>query len=225
MPSVEVVNQRTPTCLHCEGRFRVVLPAKGDQESLAAAFARSRFEFMGAVRERTGCSVLDAKGMAGHVVATLGRCHRCGHEIRDRLLVDCPRCRSLNLQLGRPAEDVTCPACGFAGLADGYGSYEVCDVCGWEDDGVQLANPTSGGGANTRSLAEVQAEIVGRIPVDVTTHGEFRRDPRWRPLSPGELTEAEGKRCLQHWHTPAAQDRMDVYWVRDNRPTLEGTAE
>jgi hypothetical protein len=39
--SVESVNQREITCRHCEGRFRVVLPTKGDQESLAAVFARS----------------------------------------------------------------------------------------------------------------------------------------------------------------------------------------
>jgi hypothetical protein len=113
----------------------------------------------------------------------------------------------------RPAENVTCPACGFAALADGYGSHEICGVCEWEDDGVQLANPTSAGGANERSLAEVQADIVGRIPVDVTTHGEFQRDPRWRPLSPRELSEAEGKRRSQHWHTPAAHNRSDVYWL------------
>ncbi len=115
---------------------------------------------------------------------------------------------------GRPAEDVTCPACGFAVLADGYGSYEICEVCGWEDDGVQLANPTSGGGANRRSLADTQAEIVDRLPVGVMTHGEFRRDPLWRPLNAEELAEAETKRRFRHWHTTAAQDRRDVYWLR-----------
>jgi hypothetical protein len=118
-------------------------------------------------------------------------------------------------------EDVTCPACGFAVLADGYGSYEICSVCGWEDDGVQLTNPTSGGGANRQSLAELQAEVVGRIPLEVTTHGEFRRDPLWRPLSKNELDEADSKRRSQYWHTPAATDRTDVYWLR--APELDRT--
>jgi ribosomal protein S27E len=214
LPSIDLINQRTPTCLGCEGRFRVVLPTKSDQESLALVFARSRIEFIDALREATGCGLPEAKGVAGHVVSTLGHCHRCNHEIRDRLVVDCPRCRSLNIQFGRPAEDVTCPACGFAVLADGYGSYEICEVCGWEDDGVQLANPTSGGGANRRSLADTQAEIVGRLPVGVMTHGEFCRDPLWRPLNAKEVAEAETKRRFRHWHTTAVEDRMDVYWLR-----------
>lgn len=218
MPSVESVNQRRTTCLSCKGRFRLVLPTRGDQETLAAVFARSRIEFMSALRESTGCALADAKAIAEHVVSKLGCCHRCGREIRDRLLVDCPHCRALNIQLGRPIEDVTCPACGFAVLADGYGSYEICGVCGWEDDGVQLANPTSGGGANRQSLAEVQADVVGRIPLEVTTRGELERDPLWRPLNRHELDEAETKRRLQHWHTPAAQNPMDAYWLRAARP-------
>jgi ribosomal protein S27E len=219
--SIEFVNQRQSTCLRCEARFRLVLPTRGDQESLAAVFACSRIEFMSALRESTGCGLVDTKAMAEHVVSKLRCCHRCGREIRDRLLVDCPRCRALNIQLGRPMEDVTCPACGFAVLAEGYGSYEICGVCGWEDDGVQLANPTSGGGANAQSLAESQAKIIGRIPLNVLTHGEFQRDPLWRPLHKNELDEAESKRRSQHWHTPAATDRTDVYWLR--APALDRT--
>lgn len=134
----------------------------------------------------------------------------------------CPRCSSLNIQLGRPAEDVTCPACGFAVLAEGYGSYEICEICGWEDDGVQLANPTSGGGANRHSLADAQAVIIARLPVSVMTHGEFRRDPLWRPLSAHERAEAEAKRRVRHWHTTAAQDRMDAYWLRAPLPPDHG---
>jgi len=149
MLSIESVNQRPRTCLRCEGKFHVILPVgRGEQESLAGILARSRVELIDALRESTGCGLVDAKGVVQHVATMHGRCHRCGEAIRDRLLVDCPRCRSLNIQLGRPTEDVTCPACGFQVLAEGYGSYEICEICGWEDDSVQLANPTSGGGAN-----------------------------------------------------------------------------
>ncbi len=35
-----------------------------------------------------------------------------------------------------------CPACGFKTLeGDWFGTYDICGVCGWEDDHVQLANP------------------------------------------------------------------------------------
>ena len=94
----------------------------------------------------------------------------------------------------------------------------LCSVCGWEDDGVQLANPTSSGGANRQSLAEVQAEVIARIPLEVTARGEVERDPLWRPLNRHELDEAETKRRLQHWHTPATQNRMDAYWLRAAPP-------
>lgn len=33
-------------------------------------------------------------------------------------------------------------------LADMPGSYEICPVCFWEDDGVQFRWPTMGDGAN-----------------------------------------------------------------------------
>ena len=214
--SVELLNQRVPTCVRCDGHFHVVLPGRSDQERLARVFSRSRIEFIGALRESTGCTLRDAKGIAGHVTGAVGygQCHRCGGAIRDRLLDDCRRCRSLNIQLGRPSEDLTCPACGFAVFGeDTYGSYEICEVCGWEDDGVQLANPTSGGGANHRSLAEVQAEILIRIPLNVNTHGELVRDPLWRPLNEGELADADSKRSITHWHTPAVCDRSEVYWL------------
>lgn len=37
------------------------------------------------------------------------------------------------------------------------GDYEICDVCGWEDDPVQSDDPTFEGGANRSSLNEVRA--------------------------------------------------------------------
>lgn len=98
----------------------------------------------------------------------------------------------------------------FRRIADGYDSHEICGICGWEDDDVQLANPTSWSGANRGSLAEVQAEILARLPLDVVKHGELRRDPRWRPLDALELADSNTTRALRHWHTAPPQARIDV---------------
>jgi hypothetical protein len=44
-----------------------------------------------------------------------------------------------------------CLCCGSAVIAV-RGAYEICQVCGWEDDPVQAADPDSRGGANKASL-------------------------------------------------------------------------
>ena len=46
-----------------------------------------------------------------------------------------------------------CACCGFATLPAGS-VYEICQLCGWQDDGVQNADPDYAGGANLLSLNE-----------------------------------------------------------------------
>ena len=46
-----------------------------------------------------------------------------------------------------------CPVCGEFEFSE-QGSYEICDVCDWEDDPVQLAQPNLAGGANQFSLTQ-----------------------------------------------------------------------
>ena len=49
-----------------------------------------------------------------------------------------------------------CPVCGT--LVDGQAeSYEICPVCGWEDDPVQREDPAYTGGANAPALAGARA--------------------------------------------------------------------
>ena len=48
-----------------------------------------------------------------------------------------------------------CPVCGkydFARKDD----FDVCDVCGWENDGLQEDDPDYKGGANAMSLNEAR---------------------------------------------------------------------
>lgn len=55
---------------------------------------------------------------------------------------------------------VKCPCCDSYTVSE-VGGYEICPVCGWEDDPVQLADPDCEGGANHQSLSEArQAWLV-----------------------------------------------------------------
>ena len=51
-----------------------------------------------------------------------------------------------------------CACCGYLTMRvpPGDGSYEICPVCFWEDDGVQWKNPDYPGGANKPSLREAR---------------------------------------------------------------------
>jgi hypothetical protein len=56
--------------------------------------------------------------------------------------------------LGRRA---ACPCCGYLTFRRGARhSYELCEVCFWEDDGTQFVNPDYGSGANHVSLLEAR---------------------------------------------------------------------
>ena len=49
-------------------------------------------------------------------------------------------------------KEIKCPCCGKSKVAE----YDICDVCNWENDPVQNANPELAGGANAMSLAEAR---------------------------------------------------------------------
>lgn len=57
-----------------------------------------------------------------------------------------------------------CPCCGEYHFEE-EDFYEVCEVCGWEDDGLQRDEPDYEGGANTISLN--QAREVWRQTHDI----------------------------------------------------------
>jgi hypothetical protein len=51
---------------------------------------------------------------------------------------------------------IKCPVCGESEFERDF-DLDVCDICGWENDGVQLDDPDYRGGANTESLNEARA--------------------------------------------------------------------
>ncbi|MFC5904955.1 CPCC family cysteine-rich protein [Streptomyces zhihengii] len=55
---------------------------------------------------------------------------------------------------------IPCVCCGHLTLSEPPGSYEICPVCFWEDDRVQLRWPDWTGGANRPSLIEAQVNFT-----------------------------------------------------------------
>ena len=49
-----------------------------------------------------------------------------------------------------------CPCCGYQTLTELPGNYEICEICFWEDDPVQLAQLDLVGGANHVSLRQAR---------------------------------------------------------------------
>ena len=54
-----------------------------------------------------------------------------------------------------------CPCCGYYTFNEEVnGSYDICGVCFWEDDPVQLEDPTVEGGANHVSLIQARKNYL-----------------------------------------------------------------
>jgi hypothetical protein len=214
MLTVARVNARAATCALCEARFHVGWPGRDERDHLARMSGHSRVELIDALCTRGGCAVADATAIAGHMTTAVGECHHCGQELPGRPVVDCPRCRSLNNQFARRQERAACPSCGFEMFSEGYGSFSICNICEWEDCGLQLANPTSDGGPNRESLLEYQTEILRRIPLGITMYRGYLRDPRWRPLNADEIADFKAKEAIDSYYHPPIGSSGDVYWLK-----------
>jgi hypothetical protein len=58
------------------------------------------------------------------------------------------------------SERFPCPCCGFLTLSSAPpGTYALCPVCDWEDDGVQFEDPDYPGGANKECLNAARANF------------------------------------------------------------------
>ncbi|MHC1747461.1 MAG: CPCC family cysteine-rich protein [Cellulosilyticaceae bacterium] len=54
-----------------------------------------------------------------------------------------------------------CPCCGYYTFSDKpNGTYDICPVCFWEDDYIQLHDPNFQGGANIVSLNQARQNYI-----------------------------------------------------------------
>lgn len=83
-----------------------------------------------------------------------------------------------------------CPCCGYQTLNDEPpGTYDICGICFWEDDGVQFNDPDYEGGANTVSLRQAQQNYArfgacdqGSLKFVRSPNEKDIKDPKWRPF-------------------------------------------
>lgn len=83
-----------------------------------------------------------------------------------------------------------CPCCGYKTLTEeACGSYDICPVCFWEDDPIQLDDMDYEGGANRVSLRQGQRNFLeyGACERKMIKHtrpptSEEQRDEHWKPL-------------------------------------------
>lgn len=111
-----------------------------------------------------------------------------------------------------------CPSCGFYTTGETeFGSYNICPLCNWEDDAVQLANPASSGGANSASLIAYQQRSMDQFPLHIHAHDSYMRDPQWRPLDAEEILVAERDSRETRWKHHAVSVYADAYWMKPRR--------
>ena len=109
------------------------------------------------------------------------------------------------------SENYKCPVCGFYTLESFFGSYDICPVCFWEEDGVQFDNPLVWGGANSASL--IQARInYHEFGATSKRLLQYVRDPE-----PAELSGKEYKSPTCWYNTEADLLLIETYNSRWNR--------
>ncbi len=79
-----------------------------------------------------------------------------------------------------------CPCCDFVTMTfPDRGSFEICEVCGWEDDNVQFSDPDFAGGANRPSLNQARGNYQRIRAADPSKLGRVR-SPLPSEVPPGE---------------------------------------
>lgn len=101
-----------------------------------------------------------------------------------------------------------CACCGHLTQTEPHGSFEICPVCLWQDDGVQLRDFADVDGPNRVGLVQAQANYAStgasetrflelvRAPME-----NEPRDPAWRPLDAAR-DQSGSDRPVPYWLKP-----------------------
>lgn len=114
----------------------------------------------------------------------------------------------------------TCPCCGHEVFESPPGSFDICPLCFWEDDFVQLYFPLQGGGANRCSLVEAQVSFVqfGACERSMVKNvrpstPEDRKDPLWFPLWERKVEVPDHESSSVRPQNESSVKRL-CYWLR-----------
>ena len=69
---------------------------------------------------------------------------------------------SIEINIEKEMEQRLCPVCRMHYFSK-KDSYEICPICGWEDDWLQRADPEYAGGANKISLNQAIEEYKKQV--------------------------------------------------------------
>ena len=99
MLSLLDVNTRRPRCRQCGCLYDMVEVAdERDRRELAELHAANEFlQFVPRIRQLTRCGIGEAKATYLHLAKAGRECHRCDTPLASGEIVDCAKCKSLNL--------------------------------------------------------------------------------------------------------------------------------
>jgi hypothetical protein len=124
--------------------------------------------------------------------------------------------------------EYTCPCCGYIVFSEAPGSYDVCHVCFWEDDDVQLADPWFPGGANKPNLIESQKHYkkygaMGKEFVKNVKGPQKKdmKDASWREVIDSDRDFTTTPREIYQHGTPKDIKKAFYYWIK-NKPNKPG---
>jgi len=113
----------------------------------------------------------------------------------------------------------SCPCCGYFVFV-GRGDYEICPICFWEDDFIQLQYPFSDGGANKVSLAVAQINYIqfAACEFDMVKHvrsasKDYVHDDRWFPLWVKPIKWTNETESDQDELSPIVSKESAPYWL------------
>ncbi|WP_372448711.1 CPCC family cysteine-rich protein [Streptomyces musisoli] len=93
------------------------------------------------------------------------------------------------------SDSYPCPCCGHRVLGRMPGSYEICPVCFWEDDGVQFRSKSPAPGPSWKPPKPPPATTSSSRPPGSTVSTCIRRGDRCRPSTPTRSATAMWSRA------------------------------